>query len=225
MWGVAVQLSRGRAAVNAREGGAALRCSEVELLPPPHCSAPGWVFPRGHQQPVPLEAHSGQGCVGRSGPAPSLGFKGHGSNLEAGVWVTARVEGQQCRPAGCASTSGRGPGRALPTAAGLPLQAQVSLAPRAESQPRREAVRGRPCAPVDGEPGTPAPRRLLEPRVTATCDPEETGEEAGRKPCCPLTQLIDAEWFHGGFWHFLQRVPATERTVRGPALSPVPLAG
>ena len=118
MWGVAVQLSRGRAAVNAREGGAALRCSEVELLPPPHCSAPGWVFPRGHQQPVPLEAHSGQGCVGRSGPAPSLGFKGHGSNLEAGVWVTARVEGQQCRPAGCASTSGRGPGRALPTAAG-----------------------------------------------------------------------------------------------------------
>ena len=79
------------------------------------------------------------------------------------------------------------PGRALPTAAGLPLQAQVSLTPRAESQPRREAVRGRPCPPVDGEPGTPAPRRLLKPLVTATCDPEEAGEEAGRKPCCPLT--------------------------------------
>ena len=91
-------------------------------LPPLSTRPLGWVFPHGHQQPVLLEAHRGQGCLGRSAPPPSLGFKGHGSSPETGVWITARVEGRQCRRARQPTPQprGGGPCQALLTAAGLP---------------------------------------------------------------------------------------------------------
>ncbi|CAN0210952.1 unnamed protein product [Rangifer tarandus platyrhynchus] len=102
-------------------------------LPPLSARPLGWVFPCGHQQPVPLEAHRDQGCLGRSAPAPSPGFKGHGRSLETGVWITACVEGQPCRRARQPTPQprGGGPCQALPTAAGLPRRAQVSQATRA----------------------------------------------------------------------------------------------
>ena len=137
-------------------------------LPPLSTRPLGWVFPHGHQQPVLLEAHRGQGCLGRSAPPPSLGFKGHGSSLETGVWITARVEGRQCRRARQPTPQprGGGPCQALLTAAGLPVEPRSPRQPgplgeasdsRAEPQPRSAVP------PVDGEPGNPTLGRLLEP--------------------------------------------------------------
>ena len=134
-------LSGAGAAVNDEEGGT-VPCSALgwSCRPSSHRSAPGWVSPRGHQQPVLLEAHSGQGCVGRSGPAPSLGFRGRGSNPETGVWITARVEGQQCRrPVGHVSASGRGPW--------LGPAHSCGAAPSSPGFPRSGSPQDRDCRP------------------------------------------------------------------------------
>ena len=106
--------------------------------------------------------------LGSSAPAPAPGFEGHGSSPETGVWITARVEGRQCRRARqpTPEPQGGGPSRPCPQLRGCPIELRFPRQPgplgeasdsRAEPQPRSAVP------PVDGEPGNPTLGRLLEP--------------------------------------------------------------